>query len=73
MKFAFIAAKEVAFPVQAMCSVLGVSRSGYYAWRKRPVAARRKDDARLAVEIAAVHARCRYTYGSPVSVLRSAS
>ena len=65
MKFAFIAAREVAFPVQVMCSLLGVSRSGFYAWRRRPVAARRSEDARLAVEIAAAHARGRCAYGSP--------
>ena len=65
MKFAFIAAREVAFPVQVMCSLLGVSRSGFYAWRRRPVGARRRDDARLAVEIAAAHARGRCAYGSP--------
>ncbi len=31
MKFEFIASKQVAFPVSAMCRVLGVSPSGYYA------------------------------------------
>ena len=65
MKFAFVAAKEVAFPIHVMCSVLGVSRSGYYAWRNRPAAERRKGDARLAVEIAAAHVRGRRAYGSP--------
>ena len=34
MKFAFIAARDVAFPVSAMCRVLGVTRSGFYAWVK---------------------------------------
>jgi len=65
MKFAFIAAKEVAFPVVAMCRVLGVSRSGYYASANRPPSAHAKADGQLAVEIAAAHRRSRRRYGSP--------
>jgi hypothetical protein len=64
MKFAFIA-QEVAFPVETMCRVLGVTRSGFYAWRKRPKPARAKSDAQLAVKVAAAHQRSRRTYGSP--------
>jgi transposase InsO family protein len=63
--FAFIASKEVAFPVETMCRVLEVSRSGYYAWKKRPEPAKRKQDARLAVEIVSAHQRSRGIYGSP--------
>lgn len=65
MKFAFIAAKEVAFPVSTMCRVLGVTKSGYYAWLKRPKPERAKRDAQLAVHVAAAHHRSRQTYGSP--------
>lgn len=65
MKFAFIAAKEVAFPVSAMCRVLGVTNSGFYAWKKRPKPERVLLDARLAATVAAVHHRSRRTYGSP--------
>jgi transposase InsO family protein len=64
MKFAFIA-QEVAFPVETMCRVLGVTRSGFYAWKKRPKPARAKSDAQLAVKVAAAHKRSRKTYGSP--------
>jgi transposase InsO family protein len=64
MKFAFIA-QEVAFPVETMCRVLGVTRSGFYAWKKRPKPARAKSDAQLAVKVAAAHQRSRRTYGSP--------
>ncbi len=35
MRFAFIDAEKVNYPVRLMCRVLEVSRSGYYAWRKR--------------------------------------
>ena len=45
MKFAFIASKEVAFPISSMCRVLGVTKSGFYAWLKRPKPARAKSDA----------------------------
>jgi len=65
MKFAFIAAREVAFPVSSMCRVLGVTKSGFYAWMKRPTPARSRSDAQLAASVAAVHQRSRRTYGSP--------
>lgn len=65
MKFAFIASKEVAFPVLAMCRTLGVTRSGFYAWKKRPKSARAQADAQLAVEVAATHEKSRKRYGSP--------
>ncbi len=65
MKFAFIEVSQVAFPIGLMCEVLGVSRSGYYAWRKCTPSARAKSDAQLAVEIAGTHKRSRSTYGSP--------
>lgn len=64
MKFAFIA-QEVAFPVDAMCRVLGVTRSGYYAWKKRPKPTRKRADAQLAATVASVHERSRKAYGSP--------
>ena len=65
MRFAFILARAVAFPVALMCRLLGVSKSGFYAWRDRPESARSRDDARLAVDIAAAHKRSRGRYGSP--------
>ena len=48
-----------------MCRVLEVSKAGYYAWRDRTPSARARANARLAVEIKAVHRRSRGTYGSP--------
>lgn len=48
-----------------LCAVLGVSRSGYYAWRDRPPSARAVADATLRVQIQAAHAASRGTYGSP--------
>ncbi len=65
MRFVFIHAEKALYPVRVLCSVLGVSRSGYYAWISRPRAARAQADEQLVVEIVAAHRRSRATYGSP--------
>lgn len=65
MRFVFIHAERALYPVRVLCTVLEVSRSGYYAWIDRPEPARTAKDAQLAVEIAAAHQRSRATYGSP--------
>ena len=51
--------------VREMARLLGVSRSGYYAWRGRGAGRREQADERLKVEIAAAHAASRGTYGAP--------
>ena len=65
MKYLFIAAQKAFYAIAILCDVLGVSRSGYYAWSKRPTPARTRTDAALKGQIAAVHAKSRSTYGSP--------
>jgi putative transposase len=65
MRFHFIDAEKAYYPVVVLCRVLEVWPSGYYAWRRRPQPARIKQDALLAVEIAAAHQRSRGIYGSP--------
>ena len=65
MRFRFVEAEKAHYPIRLMCRCLAVSRSGYYAWRKRPSSTRAKQDARLKVEIAASHTTSRRTYGSP--------
>jgi putative transposase len=65
MKFAFIAAQQVAFSVKSLCKALSVTRSGFYAWRKRPASASSKSDAQLTVRVSAAHRRNRGIYGSP--------
>lgn len=64
MKYRFIDAHRVAYPVERMCRVLEVSRSGYYAWQQRTPSVHERDDAFLAVQIATHHTRSRATYGS---------
>lgn len=58
-------AHDTEFPVKVMCRVLEVSRSGYYAWRKRPASSRTQRRTRLAVAIRVAHAQSRHLYGSP--------
>jgi putative transposase len=65
VKFAFIDEEKARWPVDAMCDVLSVSRSGYYAWRGRVPAARTLADAQLVVDIKAAYAVGRGSYGSP--------
>ena len=48
-----------------MCQLLGVSSSGYYAWRKRQPSQRSETDAALIAEIQVAHAASRGTYGAP--------
>ena len=55
MKFAFIQAEKAAFPVTVLCRALGVSRARFYAAQSRPIPARARQDAQLAVQIAAIH------------------
>ena len=70
MKFAFIDEEKATWPVGAMCDVLAVSRSGFYAWKARPTSPRALEDARLVVDIKAAHKAGRGNYGSP-RVLRA--
>jgi putative transposase len=63
--YAFIQAEKAAFPVAFMCARLGVSRSGFYDWRRRGPSARAQSDARLARDVAAIHRVTCGRYGSP--------
>jgi transposase InsO family protein len=66
VRFAFIKdALAAEFPVDLCCEVLGVSRSGYYAWRDRPASARAERREALAAKVEAAHAEHRGVYGSP--------
>jgi putative transposase len=64
-RFRFVEQEKARYPVRILCSALGVSPSGYYAWRSRGPSARTRSDAALAVEIRRSHARSRGTYGVP--------
>jgi putative transposase len=51
--------------VAVACRVLGVSTSGFYGWRSRPVSARAAADQALTATIREIHQMSRGSYGSP--------
>jgi putative transposase len=61
-QYAFVAAHDEEFQVNLMCRVLSASRSGYYAWRKRPESNRARANRRLLVRISEAHRKSRETY-----------
>jgi len=65
VKYVCIDSHSGHFPVVMMCRLLKVSRSGFYAWRKRPLSARARRARRLLVKIKAIFKRSRRAYGSP--------
>lgn len=60
-----MSANQADFPIAAMTRVLGVSESGYHAWRNRPASAHANEDKVLLKRVRTVHASSRETYGSP--------
>lgn len=65
MTFRFIHQHRGRWPVAVMCDTLAVSTAGYYAWRGRPVSARRQRRDALTAHIRTVHAQVKARYGSP--------
>lgn len=65
MKYACIAQQRDSYPVALMCRGLDVARTGFYAWRERAPSARAQADARLGLEIRALHAASHQRYGRP--------
>jgi putative transposase len=64
-RFGFIQQFGQKLGVKYLCSWLKVSRSGYYAWLKRPISHRAKADEDLLEHINRVFIANRQTYGSP--------
>ena len=55
---------QARYPIACMCRVLGVSPSGYYAWRARPPSRRARENEALSRRITAIHAKSREIYGA---------
>lgn len=64
-RFRFVEQERARYPVRILCHALGVSPSGYYAWRSRGPSTRAVSDDALAAEIRRSHVRSRGTYGVP--------
>jgi putative transposase len=65
VKYQFIEAQRVHYPVRRLCRVLGVAASGYYAACARQPSACARRQAQLSAQIQAIHTQSRATYGSP--------
>jgi len=58
-----VRAHQAAYPITMLCRLLGVSPSGYYAWRARPASARARADVSLGAQIRVIHECSHGTYG----------
>ena len=58
-------ANQATHSVRVMCRLLKLSKSGFYAWDRRPMSARERADIGLTVRIRAIYRRSRDTYGAP--------
>jgi putative transposase len=65
MRFTFIAAKKAEHTVSILCRCLRVTRSGFYAWQRRPESTHARDDRRLNVLVRASFEGSKRRYGSP--------
>jgi len=60
-----VQAQVGSFSKERACRVLGASRSGFYARRKRGESARVQEDRELGQEILEIHVKSKRRYGSP--------
>jgi putative transposase len=60
-----VRANQAVHAAAVACRVLGVSASGYHAWRTRPPSRRAIEDAGLTARIKEIHAMSDGTYGAP--------
>ena len=63
MRFHFIDSVRKAYPLNLLCTVMCVSRSGYYSWRNRSLSVRDREREQLIPKVKAIHKKSRSTYG----------
>lgn len=65
MRFRFIDQAKKEFPAYRLCHLMGVSQSGYFAWKARPASRRQHDDMVMLTHIRSAYFLSNETYGSP--------
>ena len=65
MKFGFVDEHRHLWPVRVLCTALGLSVSGYYAWRSRRESPRAAANRMLLEDIRRIHVESSGAYGSP--------
>jgi putative transposase len=65
VRYRFIEQERRSYPVGRLCGVMQVSRSGFYAWRRRPKSNRARQDELLTRQIQRIHQQNRGIYGAP--------
>lgn len=69
MKYAFIQEHRQEFRLTRLCQTLQVSRSGYYAWQRRPESRRAQQNRDLLAHMQVLHQQTLEAYGgSPEDV-----
>ena len=61
MKYGFVARMNAQYAVERLCQTLSVSRSGYYAWKKRKPSQRELDNTLLTGHMQRIHQPSRGT------------
>ncbi|MBR9813718.1 IS3 family transposase [bacterium] len=64
-KYEYIESNQGEYKIRMMCRLLGVSPSGYYQWRKKPISDRAREDSRLVRLIRASFLDSQCVYGAP--------
>jgi hypothetical protein len=65
MKYRLIEAEKAEHRISRLCTVLGVTRQGFYAWRRRGPSLRQLGDDELAKLIVTIYDGSLQTYGAP--------
>ena len=63
MKFGVVAKHRATWPVGLLCEALGLSRSGFSAWMRRPMSARAQRDVVLSPVVRTSCVLSAQTYG----------